>query len=362
MASSSPPLKRESESPLRYLPIDAFIGHDADIVFGPPIFFEQVEPALNPPQPPPPAPLTLWKGWKRIIHGILTFLLVVTNMWNITLALSDIARFGCSHYYGVSVFEDLPRICQPIIPPYQKWPAFKSLEAQVSRHTQQVYGLSSMLRKLDDVLGVALGADRDLARAPQAAIISPLTTSRSGSPFTGWMASLSNSLSSPPSVVYLPDVVLDSPPNTGECWQFSGDRGHVAIRLAHHAVVTAFSVALPPFAELWDEKYQAPRSIHAWGHPVVPLFSVCSDFLPQRSVSDFKTARLPASVDSKGQLISLGKFEYNITAPYARQMFPLEPNPLCEIPVLDFVVVEILANWGADKTCIYHVGVHGTRP
>jgi hypothetical protein len=217
-----------------------------------------------------------------------------------------------------------------------------------------------MLRKLDDVLGVALGADRDLARAPQADIILPLTTSDSSS--TSWLASIYNSFSSSTSTVYLPNVVLDSPPNTGECWQFAGDRGHIAIRLAHHAVVTALSVALPPFDELWDKKHQAPKSIHAWGHPVLPLQATCSDSRPQRSVSDFKTPRLPASVDSKKQLVSLAKFEYNITAPYSRQMFPVEPNLPCEIPALDFVIVEILANWGANKTCVYHVGIHGKRP
>lgn len=294
------------------------------------------------------------------VRGTVTALLLLANIWNFALALSDIARFGCSYYYGTSAFDHLPRVCHPLIPPYQQWAAFKSLEAQVSRHSQQVYSLTVMLHKLDDVLGVALGTDCDLARIPQADVIESLTTS--DKPVT-WNAYISSVFTSQTNH-YLPTVVLDSPPNTGECWLFAGSRGHVAILLAHPARITAMSVVLPPFDELWDEVYQAPKLIHVWGHSIDPLSAECSESAPKRAVSDFKSSSggVPAKLKVNKDLISLARFEYSITSPYSRQLFPSQIDHACANVTFNFVVVEVLTNWGAEKTCLYHVGIHGKRP
>ncbi|RXW14570.1 hypothetical protein EST38_g11287 [Candolleomyces aberdarensis] len=346
---------------LAYLPLDAFIMDDADMIFG----YASTARVQEPQSPQKPWLFSIpWSfssfvfSKKAFVHGIVT-LLLLANVWNITLALSDISHLGCSYYYRIYASADLPRVCHSIIPPYQQWPAFKSLEARVSRHTQRAYGLAFRLSKLDDVLGVALGTDRDLARLPQANIIGPLTTSERSA---DWISSISDFFSSNSSQPYLPTIVLDSPPNAGECWQFAGDRGHVAILLAHPAKITAFSIVLPPFLELWDEVFQAPKLLHAWGHPIRPL-SNCSDS-ELKHVSDFRTssARHPAYSNLTEELALLARFEYDITTPFSRQIFPIQFDCSCENATFDFVVMEVLANWGAEKTCLYHMGIHGKRP
>jgi SUN domain-containing protein 5 len=156
----------------------------------------------------------------------------------------------------------------------------------------------------------------------------------------------------------LPAVVLEDSMTVGDCWEFSGSQGHVAIRLSEPAIVSAFSLAYPSVERLPPTMaFKAPKSVMFWGlSPLTPdlkaptplRYVLAKEFTSSNAVHD-------PEIRPTDWLIPLLHISYNITAPLSHPVFSHQDS----FGAWDVIIIQVLNNWGAETTCLYHIGVHG---
>jgi len=150
-----------------------------------------------------------------------------------------------------------------------------------------------------------------------------------------------------------PSVVLEDQLHIGECWEFSGDRGQVGIRLAEVIEVSHITVDyIPPALISEDGVRRAPKNISLWG--------LANDDLIQnrdsRNASTFFVSDyVPAMALSNNNFVLLARVRYDVFNSGVTQRFVVESSPL----TTDVVVVLFENNEGSNTTCIYGIGIHG---
>ncbi|XP_006454206.1 hypothetical protein AGABI2DRAFT_113960 [Agaricus bisporus var. bisporus H97] len=171
----------------------------------------------------------------------------------------------------------------------------------------------------------------------------------------GWRAAIRKRLTRSPrsSGMKSPNSVLSEGFGAGDCWEFTGSRGHLGISLSQTTPISAFSLDYPrPDSALATSVGKSPRSVVLWA--LLP-----SDKLSQelsRPVSHFlHAASLPPNAHATDRFIALFNGTFNPTLLPTRQYFPLT---LPTGATTQTVVMEVLSNWGSSSTCVYYVGVH----
>jgi hypothetical protein len=241
-----------------------------------------------------------------------------------------------------------------------------------SHWSQKIDEISTRLKKIDSILGLNHDVDLDLSlRGGGAQLVMDLTSP------TAWesidlrwsiwsMIPGSNPAPRPEVDVVLPVVVLEEPVILGECWEIADRQGRIGIRLAAPANITALSIDyVPPHRLTRLSKSMTPKSFVLWGLiracespqlPVTPPYPTprpIQDFLPSGKTT------VPATFHKDDVFVSIMQAEYVPEDGCFKQVFFRDEYSSATNRTYDTVVVEILDNWGANTTCLYHVGIHG---
>lgn len=180
-------------------------------------------------------------------------------------------------------------------------------------------------------------------------------------PPTGGFFSFSRRSPSPLPSASLPAVVLESHLILGDCWEFRGAHGHLAIHLPYRAHLTAFSVHYFPAHELSPHaRLQVPRRLTLWGLVKSPGANQEPLGSQQRPASHFlrRGGHVPETINPGDVFIPLSEAVYDAHSTEMKQSFSI-PKTASRSYLFDVVVVEVTDNWGGNSTCLYHVGVHG---
>lgn len=158
----------------------------------------------------------------------------------------------------------------------------------------------------------------------------------------------------------IPAIVLESQLMLGDCWEFQGSQGHLAIRLPRPSKLTALSIHYFPFHELSPQgQLQAPRTIVLWGLVRSPKAELVSRFPESRQPSGAFLRRghvLPDGIEPGDVFVPVANATFNVKLSLRKQIVDFENAAHF---LFDVIVVEVKDNWGGDSTCMYHVGVHG---
>lgn len=218
-------------------------------------------------------------------------------------------------------------------------------------HSRMAY-LSTRVRSLELQLGIGGAPLYDYAlRGAGAFIIRELTSPTIGD--TAIPGRFDQSMA-----VMTPIVVIEDSLVSGDCWEFSGSTGHVAMFFAIPINITDMTVhyprSLPPLARL-----QAPRDITLWGLETTQNPMKTHQYPRSRQAATFLTAGTLSHsyMDVSDYFSPILTAEFKASHPhYGVQRFTRSSYGESLYRV---VVIEITSNWGADSTCVYHVGVHG---
>ncbi|KAL0573308.1 hypothetical protein V5O48_008649 [Marasmius crinis-equi] len=150
-----------------------------------------------------------------------------------------------------------------------------------------------------------------------------------------------------------PDEIIEDAVQIGQCWMFSGSKGHIGIALSKPIIITHITFHHPDRRELSHEALsQLPSQMQLWSllsdrsaalldpskHPVFPV---------ERFIT--RSGRHPS-----GDLIRLANLTYE-SHPGRRNTVSLAPTGITSAAI----ILEITANEGADRTCLYRISVHG---
>jgi hypothetical protein len=191
-----------------------------------------------------------------------------------------------------------------------------------------------------------------VSAAHAAQVLFPFTTPHKN---RGWKSAIQKSLMRSPNSIAenSPALVLNEKLGVGDCWEFSGSRGHLGLSLSQNTTVSAFSLDYPhPDSALATSIGKAPRTVVFWA--LFPSATPSKD--PSRPISHFLHATsLPPNTHMTDRFFALYNGTFNPTLLPTRQYFPLTPP----IGVMaQIIVVEVLSNWGSSSTCVYYVGIH----
>lgn len=151
----------------------------------------------------------------------------------------------------------------------------------------------------------------------------------------------------------------------GSCWAFNGPTGHVGVTLPIPVRITNVSIDHIS-KDLVPDVSPAPRAMVLWGllegealseHRRNPLLVSKNQHQPSQSIRD--GLRL-LSVRSDAEFIEISRFDYDPKIDLAHsQMFPIYPEVVESGLDFGIIVLEILSNWGSQRTCLYRVRIHG---
>jgi hypothetical protein len=153
-------------------------------------------------------------------------------------------------------------------------------------------------------------------------------------------------------------IILEESMGVGECWRISGQTGHAAINLSEAVFVSHIAMDYAsPILLSNDDVASAPKNMALWA--ILPPTDDAEYERPTRSLNDFKLKKygkddLPMS----SRLLQIIDFQFNISKQPTRQIF--------QVPVrmhfpTQTIILEITTNEGSDTTCIYWLGIYGSR-
>lgn len=155
-----------------------------------------------------------------------------------------------------------------------------------------------------------------------------------------------------------PYVTSDEFMRIGDCWEFAGNRGTLSILLSEPTRITSIRLGnIHPELVSSASTEKSPRILRLWGtlrDDVVVLshvevqqaidFSQKSAFNSKSYLKDNDRFALLLEIDYDPRAETFQSFSL------ARQQWSVEVE-------FHAVILEIVENWGGNRTCLYHFGV-----
>ena len=136
------------------------------------------------------------------------------------------------------------------------------------------------------------------------------------------------------------------------CWSFEGASGFITLQLIGNASITSVQIAYA--AESHLQKF-APKDFIVWALVDSHSFSVKE--IPRHTTPPPNLERL---VSKTFYPIQLGIFSFEVASHAAGQLFAIDVGALERYGSrVDKVMFHVLSNWGAERTCLYHLRVFG---
>lgn len=167
--------------------------------------------------------------------------------------------------------------------------------------------------------------------------------------------------------VNLPTIVLEGGRNNhGECWEFHGNQGHIAIQLSGLVYISDISIYhAPPEVVSYVDSMKTPKNITLWGLSTEAFRSLPITWkshsrlqTPENFVTMNRTISYP--IQPSDMFVPLWNFQYNSTTG-GLQSFLLPEDAHIDYIGFNVVIVEVHSNSGSDSTCIYQVEIHGSE-
>jgi hypothetical protein len=137
------------------------------------------------------------------------------------------------------------------------------------------------------------------------------------------------------------------------CWSFEENSGYITLQLIGNASISSVQIAHTAESNL--QKF-APRDFIIWALMDSNSFSVKE--IPRHTTPPPNLERL---VSSGFYPIHLGTFSFDVVSHTAGQSFSVDAEVLERYGGrINRVMFHILSNWGAKRTCLYHLRVFGT--
>jgi Sad1 / UNC-like C-terminal len=156
-------------------------------------------------------------------------------------------------------------------------------------------------------------------------------------------------------------TALEKDIGVGSCWAIDGAQGHLGIRLSERTRISEIIIShVGPGLVSPADIRRTPRHMILWGltedsSVIQHSAGLDTDVDHQFRTMDYfvpSAARPP----HKEHFIHLAEFSYENMSPHRSQSFPIT---LDHNDGFNVVVLQILDNWGANSTCLYHIGVYG---
>lgn len=155
--------------------------------------------------------------------------------------------------------------------------------------------------------------------------------------------------------IALPYVSLEDNIGVGECWEFTGAHGYLAVHLPEPIVISQFSldhVAPDIISEMSAQR--APRDVILWGLLDEAHTLALHNVTGFRSPFYFSnTGLLPTAFNPTDKFVEISSMKYNLGALDFRQYETTFLNVSVQT-----IVLEILSNFGAPTTCLYFLGIY----
>ncbi|KAJ2912339.1 hypothetical protein MD484_g8071, partial [Candolleomyces efflorescens] len=290
----------------------------------------------------------------RVAVAVVLGLVNVVNIW---IAASDLIHRGCSSDMSGSS-SLVAQLCQTDIVKSFPNPRSGLFSPQSLPSNQWAGNIDVQLRRINNVLGLNFDLDRDVSLRGAGAAILPEFTTQTATTGQGQFAGQGTD------GVRLPIVVIEELLVLGDCWEFAGHRGTVGIRLSEPVNITSLSVHyISPNRLSQTSRQKAPKSLTLWGLVKQPgSIELMNPSLLYRSPSTFTPPGFPSHPYGSDIFIPLIHAEYDLNSNEPVQTFePSGTQDDHEQSLLyDTVIVEVTGNWGANSTCLYHLGIHGS--
>ncbi|KAF9060762.1 hypothetical protein BDP27DRAFT_1429708 [Rhodocollybia butyracea] len=153
-----------------------------------------------------------------------------------------------------------------------------------------------------------------------------------------------------------PVAVIEDLLQVGNCWEFSGSNGHIAIALPHAVKLTHFSMYYPPATELSSNHLRkAPTVVTLWALVPPTYHSTLKQTVSWKKFLVPHTSTKPLTLGQSNFFVEVASVNY-MAANDIKQTFTVDlPNDFSTT----YVVLQVQDNGGADSTCVHRVAVHG---
>lgn len=170
--------------------------------------------------------------------------------------------------------------------------------------------------------------------------------------------------------VNLPTIVLEGGRNNhGECWEFRGHQGHIAIQLSGPAYISDIGIYhAPPGVISYADSMKMPKNITLWGLSTQALRSLAVARkngthphlrIPRNFVTiDHRPIAYP--IQPSDIFVPLRNFQYN-SSTGGLQYFLVPEDTHIDYIAFNVVVIEVHSNSGSDSTCLYQILIHGAE-
>ena len=170
----------------------------------------------------------------------------------------------------------------------------------------------------------------------------------------------------PPATALTPDI------NIGNCWPFTGTKGHIGVYLSRHIFISSVTVDHAARDIAYDIS-PAPKRVRVWGvvdgeGNLAKLHAYREDLNVRKDTDslspeeeDELSAVEPARLPYEFKLLQIATFNYDVSAASNIQTFEV-PERIQRLGIdIGVVIFDIQSNHGnEDYTCLYRVRVHGT--
>lgn len=154
-----------------------------------------------------------------------------------------------------------------------------------------------------------------------------------------------------------PSVVMEKTFELGECWEFTGPSGHIGISFSGPIEIANVTIHQAHGIVSAKEHARVPRDLVLWGQVDISA-NITNLSLENRTMDDFLRTGIRGS--RSGTLWRLAEMQYAQVS--KAQTFKLSQAAENVDASFEAIIVEVLSNWGAPTTCLYHISVHGVEP
>ncbi|KAJ3566229.1 hypothetical protein NP233_g7128 [Leucocoprinus birnbaumii] len=145
----------------------------------------------------------------------------------------------------------------------------------------------------------------------------------------------------------------------GDCWEFSGDQGVLGVFLAEPTSIKSVGIGhVHPDLVSHTSASKSPRKFRLWASHKDQIV-IPSNYTSKSAFEFSKKSHFSSSsfIKAGETFVSLLDFEFNPRFESPFQEFPLIHDSWSSDLKFRAVILEVVENWGGERTCLYHFSI-----